>query len=374
MHPRTVWLLAKRLYKKVTFLLILALIPLLIIALTAAAKQESGFLTVALAAEKENDPTAAAVLAELTQPGSLVLFHRCTTVQEAVDMVKYGKADSAWIFPADMQDKISGFLNSEEKYIVRVVEREENVALKLLREKLSAALFSHCAKPVYLSYVRENIDQLDHLSDEALLDFYDGYNLSGTLFSFQTPDSVGGAPTADNYLTFPVRGLLSVLTVLCGLATTLYYCKDRSGILRVIPVDKRPAYELICQLISVGSVAAAALIALMLSGLSANLIREILVLPLYILAAALFCILIRQLLKSIRIIATLTPLLSVVMLAVCPIFFRLKSTRLLQLLFPTTHYLNAVAGDRGLLQLALYIAALGALTAGRYWYEIRRCK
>ena len=55
------WMLTKRLYKKPTFLVILVLIPALVLCYSAAAKEESGMITVALASEDGKLPEFAPV-------------------------------------------------------------------------------------------------------------------------------------------------------------------------------------------------------------------------------------------------------------------------------------------------------------------------
>ena len=60
------WLLTKRLYKKFTFLAILLLIPALVLGYGAAARGDSGMITVVLA-QKEDDPLAEELIRTLKQ-------------------------------------------------------------------------------------------------------------------------------------------------------------------------------------------------------------------------------------------------------------------------------------------------------------------
>ena len=61
------WLLTKRLYKKPTFLVLLALIPALVLGYSTVARQDSGVVTIALAAYDNNDPMANAIMDDLMQ-------------------------------------------------------------------------------------------------------------------------------------------------------------------------------------------------------------------------------------------------------------------------------------------------------------------
>ena len=57
------------------------------------------------------------------------------------------------------------------------------------------------------------------------------------------------------------------------------------------------------------------------------------------------------------------PVLVVVMLVVCPVFFDLGVLRQVQDLFPPTYFVNAAYNGRYLLYLPVYSLALG----GFYW-------
>lgn len=366
-----IFLLSKRLYKKATFLVILALIPALVVGYSALAQEDSGILTVALAQEG-SDPLVLQIWAELHESSQLIRFVDCDSPAAAEQLVRAGKADSAWIFPADLQWAMERFAASwsDRDALVRVLEREENVTLMLAREKLGGILFKYCAPEVYLDFARDNYPELEGLSDEALLEYYDAVHIPGNLFSFEDRED-SGAAEASSYLTTPVRGLLGVVIVLCALAAAMYYVQDRAlGTFAWAPEGRLPMIELGCQLIAIFNVALVAWIALALSGMAASFFRELLILVLYALCTASFAMLVRRLCGGLRGLGTLLPLLVVVMLVVCPVFFDLGALRELQYLFPPTYYVGAVYHHRYLAYMALYTAVAGAL----YWVTGKICK
>lgn len=361
------WLLmmTKRLYKKLTFLLILLLIPALILGYGVAARDESGVLTIALAQEGA-DPMAQAVIADLMDDSSLIRFVLCETPDGANAMVSDAKADAAWIFAADMTDKVCKFVQkpARRNAFVRVIEQEATIPLRLAREKLSGVVFGHCSPSFYLEYLRANVPELDKLSDEELLAFYDGFAEDIKLFEFAYLEGEGGAEDIQqaNYLLTPVRGLLAVIVVLSGLAAAMYYIRDdRAGTFSLVPQRSRAAVEFSCQMIAVINVAAVALIALSFAGLAVSLGRELLMLVLYALAVSAFCMTVRRLCQSLAAVGTVLPLLIVVMLVVCPVFFDLGQLRSLQYLFPPTYYINAAVSDRFLLLMGAYSLVLLAV-------------
>ena len=112
--------------------------------------------------------------------------------------------------------------------------------------------------------------------------------------------------------------------------------------------------EFSCQMIAVVNISAVVLIAMLLSGLAGNFGRELLILALYATSTALFGMTVRQLCGSLAAVGTALPLLIVVMLVVCPVFFDLGALRALQYLFPPTYYINAVSSNYFLLLMAVY--------------------
>ncbi len=353
-------LLWKRLYKKATFLLLLVMIPALVLSYGITAKEESGVLTVALATRGETpDPLTRQFWDDLHKSG-LVLFVECASPEEATEMAKSGSADTAWIFDADLETSIYDFVAKRisKNSFVTVVEPENRTLLKLLREVLSGKLFTYCTDVLYLQYIRENAPELDHVSDEKLLEYYEDAALSDGLFvTTDIEGNVVATPEDENYLTAPVRGMLAVVVVLAGLATSMYYIKDEEhGTFAWMSQRRKPLMELGCQFISVLNVLTVVQLALVLSGQSVHWGREILVTGLFALCVAAFAMLVRRLTGGIRGLGMVTPLLVVVMLVICPVFFDLGMLRQLQLLFPPTYFVTGAYNSSYLWYMLGYTA------------------
>lgn len=359
-------LLTKRLYKKITFILILLLIPTLIFALGIAAQEDSGLIRVALAQEDASDALATEIIHDLASDSRLIYYVKCDTPEAAVSLVKHGKVDSAWIFQENLQEKIDTFARtkSEKDAFVRVVEREETVPLRISHEKLAGTLYRYCSESLYLQFTREEVPQLDSLSDEVMLSYYDGFFVNDNLFEFSYLDSSESTKDALNtgYLLTPIRGLLAIMVMLCGLATSMYFMQDdQRGSFAWIPQHKKSFVEFGYQMISILNVAIVMLLSLRLIGLTTSFLREVLMLLLFSVSCALFCMVLRQICGKIKVLGTLTPLLTVSMIAICPVFFDFKSTRGLQLLFPPTYYINAVHNKKFLLYMVIYCLCTGLI-------------
>lgn len=351
------WMLTKRLYKKSTFLLILFLIPTLIFGYGLTAQEESGALTVALA-RQDKDPLAEKVIRELTETPSLIRFVVCDTPEQARGMIDHDKADAAWIFHENMEEKVYEFVRKpfQRNAFITVIEKEDTVPIKATREKLSGVVFKHISPVFYVSYIREKVPELDHLSDAELMTYYDGFTKDIHLFSYAyLESSVSATGATDNYLLAPVRGMLAIVMVLGGLAASMYYIKDeQTGTFSLVPKRKKAWVELSCQLIAVLNMALVAWLALNLAGLAGHWGREVLCLLLYSLCVTLFCMTVRRLCGGLAAMGAVLPLLVVVMLVICPVFLELVFLRPVQKLFPPTYYVNAIVSDRDMLYMGIY--------------------
>lgn len=360
-------LLNKRLYKKATFVCLLLLIPLLVSVFHISAQQPSGVVTVILARQDPNDSLCAEIVAQLQSDTKVIAF-REETPQMAVELVTAGKADAAWIFPADVKAHIRAFASGEQEGqgFIQVLEREQTVVLRLAREKLNGVLFERSVQQVYLRYVRECAPESADLSDQELLAYLEKTNVTGQLFEYY--DIYGNQKTESaNYLTAPLRGLLAVIAAIGSAVTAMYYQKDKEkGIFSLLPERYQPIGEFGYQMISACNIMAVVLCSLLISGLSVNLGLELMLFLLYSICCALFGMMLRTLLGGGKWLAAWLPVLAVLMLAICPVFFDVSSMQKLQLLLPPTYYITGAYNYRYLLYMLCYIGALLVIYAAGY--------
>ncbi len=353
-------MLNKRLYKKATFVILLALIPVSVLVFSVVAQQDSGFLHIVLACTDATDPVSTAVVQELLAEDSLIRFTEAATPDEAVEAVKLGKADEAWLFPADMEGAIRQFAADDAKGFVTIVAREQTVLLRVSHEKLTAALYKYCAQAYYLDFTRTNVPALDTMSERELIRYFDEASISEELFVFGDAEASADTENAvdENYLTSPLRGLLGVLVVLCGMAATMYYRQDEhTGLFSWVPESRKGYVAFCCLMIAVLNVALAAWLSLFVAGLAGSLLQEWLILLLYTICCSVFCLVLGQLIHSIKLYGALIPLVTVIMIAVCPVFFDIRDFLGVQLLFPPTYYVNALYDSRFVLYMVAYAVA-----------------
>ena len=355
-------LLMKRLLRRPAYLAVLLLVPLFALSLTLFSHEESGVLRIALALEDPDDRAARAAVERLTEGESILLCFETPDEDAAREAVRRGKADAAWIFRADFEKKLDRFAQRGRAAAITVVEREDNVFLRLSREKLFAAIYPETAFALFRDYLEAELGA-GELDRAVLRRYYASGAMTGEILRFETLEGEQ-IDAEDSYLTAPLRGVLAVLLVLCGMASGLYcYEEERSGSYVWLPARARRWLPLLSHGIAILPAALAALLALKLAGVTVGLGRELLLMLLYLPAAALFCELLRCLCPREEHYGALIPVLTVAMLVLCPIFLDLRLLRPLRLLLPPWWLLRALWNGAALRGLLLYDAALFALTA-----------
>jgi len=338
------WLYNKRLLKKPLFSVLLVLTVILVILMSASA--EGGVVRIALASEAP-DLIYDEITADLMQSTTVISFFSCETPSDAEACVRRGDADAAWIFSADLSSRIDEFVGIlHNRYaFVTVLQREDSVLLQLTHEKLNGALYPYLSRALYNRFLRTEFDILADIPRADLLIHYDAVNAQGEdMFQFSYID--GSEDTSDihtHYLLSPIRGLLSVMIVIGGLATSIFYLQDEAaGRFDWIPRKKRLPFSFIYTLTAVFDLTVVSVISLIAAGLSVSVLREILLAVLYMFSVTAFCVWLRVTLRGRRVLGMLLPLIVIAMITLCPVFFSLRIVPFLQQLLPPYLYLNSV--------------------------------
>lgn len=355
-------LLTKRLMRRPAYLAVLLLIPLFAAALALFSRQESGALTVALVLEDPGDRAGCAAVDRLKESGGVLLFREPEDEEAAREAVRTGRADAAWIFRSPLEDKLARFARRGHAEAVTVIEREDNVFLMLAREKLFAAIYPETSFALFSDFVREELGAEE--TDPAVLrQYYESGFTTERVLRFETQEG-REAETDGSYLTAPLRGIMALLLVLCGMASGLYcYREEREGCFVWLSARRRRWLPALSHLIAIVPAALAALAAMALAGVTVGAGRELLLMLLYVPAAALFCELLRCLCPREEHYGTLIPVITAAVLVLCPVFLDLGLLRPLCMLLPPYWYLRAVWNGAELSGLLLYLAALLPLTA-----------
>lgn len=357
-------LLNKRLLKKYSFLVILAMIPVLAAGLFLAAGEDSGVLHIMLCAEDETDDLAKQVIGELTGEKSILRYSAASSADMAYQAVCEGEADAAWIFAEGFTESVEDYVSDsgETEFLVTVVEREDTVFLQLARERLYSALYPYLSYALFKNYI--TVDLSVGVSEEELKAEYRVAEVDGGIFGFSYRNREDQADTEaeTNYLLTPLRGLLALAVLFCGLAASLYYEQDKEKrLFLLMPAGTGILFPYLYHLPAVIDGAIAALAAFFITGIWISPERELVLMALYCAACTGFSNLVRKICGTIQRLGACIPLLMLAMTVLCPVFISLKGFRMIQQLFPPFYYLQSVHNVGYIRYFLLYIAALYGL-------------
>lgn len=352
------FLLNKRLLKKISFIIILCLIPLLTLAMTYLAKDESGILTITLCSEDLNDPLANEIIDDLIKDEGVLHFKKANTKEDAYEAVISGTSDASWIFHENLQNKINSFAQNQATSFITVVERETDVSLQLSHEKLCGVVYPYISKSIFKDFMLNEAFEVNEITEKDIVKGYNEAIGGGNLVVLERLESDKEQPTA-NYLTAPLRGILCLVVLLCGLAAVMYHQSDKENKIYDWLSPKKQIYPGIATTSSaVFDALIVSTIALAISGMFTSVIYEISSALMYLFAVTSFCTLLGSITRKSSVTGRIIPFVMIISLVISPIFFNLKSLHTLQSILPTYYYLYAVYQPIYILYGFLYSSAL----------------
>lgn len=360
-------ILLKRLLKRPSFLVILALIPLLALAMSEISGEKGGFLHIAVAAEEPEDPYAQSVTERICADSELISYTVYETPEAARAAVVSGNADTAWILSSDLAERVASVAAGERSKLVHVIVGEDSTFTRTAREHLFGALYADISYSTYLQYVDELSLPAELLTAEALRTNYEIFSKDRQIIVFDYLNTDAEAKNTD-YLTSPLRGLLVVIMLMCGMAGTMYFLtNERDKTFACLPPFKRVCVFFANNLAAVSLAAVFVTPALILSGNYTEFGRETLLMILYVLMATGFCTLLGAVCRRLGILALCLPVVLVMSVAMSPVFVNIKMLAPLQRLLPTNHYLYAVTDPTRISGMILYVVVSFAAAGLLYW-------
>jgi len=352
-------MLAKRLLLNKSFVALLVLIPLLIPLANLAMKQESGVVRIALCNMSSGSRRAAKITEALKNEESVVSYVQYKTESAARKAVQNGRADGAWIFHEDFDERFEKYSRKESiRPVVTVVSREESIRLNLAREKLFGKLYEIYVYEKYESFVREEVIPGEDISPEELEGYYRSNSVPSGLIEVRTSGSNGVVDAGADYLTAPLKGLMSLIVMLCGFAAAGIFIKEKtSGTYTWLPSEKRviPAFGscLPATLIS-GS---AVVVSLFAGGIAGNVWYEAAMMASYAVGAASLCTFVCIAVDRFEAFGALIPFAMLAMMLMCPVFFNIRALPVIRFLMPPYYYLMSVQNPEYMIYSALFSAS-----------------
>lgn len=354
------FLLNKRIMKKYSFLAVLCMVPLLAAGMSWAAKGDTGILHIVLCQEDTEDALSGQVIGELMGPKSVLRYSQEQSVEAACEAVGNGKADAAWIFSDRFQEDADAYAAhpGQREPLVTVVEREDTVFLQLARERLYSVLYPHLSYALFQSYVVSELAGGEEISQDELLAEYQVMEVDGNIFQFSRRAPVA-KENETGYFLAPLRGLLALLVLLCGLTVSLYFLQDRGDkIFARMPGTGGVFFPYLYHMTAVFDGAVAVLAAFCVAGIAMPMGREIFLMAIYCVSCVGFCSLLGKLCRNAQRLSACIPILALGMIILCPVFITINRFRALQYLFPLFYYLQSVYNDRYVKYFLFYTLAL----------------
>ncbi len=359
------WLLSKRLYKKASFLMLLVFLIAITAVVSVLMRQESRMLRIALVEDHSSQEVARMVKA--LDDSSAVVDYRVVSEADANKQLETGKIDAVWQFADDFDTSLSAYIADQTNPApIQVRVREKTVFLGLAMERLYAELYPVISREFYTDYA---VQEMDLAPDATLQQYYEAIDRERTIIEVRYHDFDGGVEDAA-YLVAPLRGLLAILLALGSMASSLYFLHDcENGHMEAIPLRKRWSRQWWYAFSGTVNMALFVLLALLASGLMTNGWAEWLAILLYVVASAGFSMVVSGLCGKTARMASVLPLLTLMMLVICPVFLNIQIPYL-SWLFPAYWYLAGVYSPIMLLGLA----GCGVVMIGLsylLWYSIR---
>ncbi|MCM1186004.1 MAG: hypothetical protein NC251_05645 [Lachnoclostridium sp.] len=366
------FLLNKRLFKKLSFIMILFMVPVLVAGIRIAAKGESGIVKIVLCMQNPEEELSAEILGKLMKKDSVFRYSICGTPSEAREMVANYEADAAWLFPENLEEELQkAAFAGHIKPVVTVVEREDNASLMLTREVLCNTLYPAFSYAVYENFVRSDLNISETQADDTqLLEVYHQNLIKGSFFQMEYPD--GQADEGIDYLLAPVRGILGVWLALCGFTASLYYMQDEQrGTFSKISARNRLWMAFYSHGVLLSDAVVILLLGCGLAGVFTVWHREIFSAVLFACCTVAFSNLLRLICRTPALLGSCIPVALLGMLVMCPVFIGINSWKALRYLFPLYYYLNSIHNPYYLKAMVIYAAAATVLCILLHWWQTR---
>lgn len=352
-----IWLymLTKRLLKRWSFLFLIFLIPIIALVTMSAMNGESGVLHIVLCNEGKEE-IAENIIESIISRESVIRFSTSSSREDTEKMVINGNADAAWIFDDSFEKNLNKFTKGiKSTPPIKIIEREESIPLNISKEILFGAIYKETSYRLYRNYSEKNILANDTMSEKEIKSIYDSIENNNNVIEIEKLDAKTRKSNT-NYLTTPIRGILSLLILLCALASSMFFLNDKSkGTYDWLP-PKKQIWPSMASCLSASIISSiAVLIIIFLSGISLGTAYEIAAMFLYIIALTGFCTIFSLVFRSYGTLGALIPGILIVSLILSPIFFNFKILRPVRLILPTYYYLQSVYNAKYLVNTLFYI-------------------
>ncbi len=355
-------LLLKRFFRKKSYILMLLLVPLMVFFLKTVEHGQDNIMSIGVYIPG-SDAISEALRENLSDETGAIQY----LFYDSQDMLREDVANQTltegWLVPEDLDLMVQQLATNQfPSERVQVIIRELGLSHLLGKEIICSRIYPSVAKQLLINYVRSSFLQGQLSADELakLEKSFDAYGLSGSLFkaSYMDSSEMNDTPV----ILMPLRGILAMWLMLCGIATSMYYLEDQENGLFVWWHTKiRFFRDLGYYAVAFIAPSIITVISLIYSGSFTTLAKELPALVLYELATIFFSMALRLIGPGKKFLGMLTPVLIILSTLLSPVFVDLKQLRQIQKCCPAFHYLSSIHDSYYLVTLLIYTILLGGL-------------
>lgn len=331
------FLSCKRYMRKWSFLLILLLLPIGVLAAGQAQKKGSQDVNIAISVEESGENALGDALADslVNRPrgenAGMFRFYLCRDEEEVKAEVASRRAECGYVVYAGLKKKLDA---KSYKRSIGVYSAPSTVAASLSTETVFAALMKIYDGELLSDYVAENelFGPLGTAGGKAreeaaaqAEELYGKWLNNGSTFRFQYQfqDQEGGSRDLDGTQAdvFPVRGLVAVYVFITGLYGAVVMCSDEE---RGLFLPLSYGYRVPCRVASMAApavmVSISGLLALWAGGVMTSLPREAAVMAGYCGVVIASAWILRLVCRRPQVLCCIIPFLVIGSLVFCPVF------------------------------------------------------
>lgn len=382
-------LLLKRLLKRKSYILMLVLVPLLVNVLILLGDGSGAVMKIGVYVPGQ-DASSQALREMIYEDSAPIRYVKYYNLNEMIADLKDKTIDEGWAVPYDLDTVVRQMAASQyPSDKIYVLIREEGLSHMLGREIITSKVYPLIAKQLMIQYMSKNIYD-GKPTEKQLLEMnnsYEAYNVDGSFFEMGYFDEATNKISyGDSILLMPLRGIISIWLLLCGIATSMYYLIDEKNGLFIWWKTKTPFLRdigyygvvfILPTIIAFLTIVQCNGIALQLSdwategkleshreymnAVLATVPYEALTLIVYVFNIIFLAMLFRMIFRSVRNLGILTPALIMMTMVLSPVFIDIKELRPIQRFCPAFHYLSSLHDHYYLVTLGVYTVILGGV-------------
>ena len=369
------FLFAKRLLKKLSFVLILLLMPVLVLSMKLLITEDSDILKVALL-DESGDEEVARIIENLENGGGAIVYYEVDSMEELkVDVLK-NSAECGVVFTEGLYDKL---VNEDADDAIVIYKSLKTTMEDIAKEEIYVEVYRAYAEDLMKKFL-EDQNFYEDISDEEKQEMYEYMDEDyakfvddGGAFDVIYNDDESGEVVQstveelandDDHLMRPIKGILALFVMMAALAGAVFKNIDeKNGVYATMGYAKRPYINALVIFIPTLMAAIVGVVSKYLAGMGRNLLLELGSMFAYVIILTGFAYLLTAITRSAVLICSMLPMFTIVSMLGCNMFVDVASkivgVNKLRIILPPNYYLEIAKTPGGaLLTLGIGVALI----------------